>query len=108
VREMDTVARLGGDEFVVLVEEVGDDRDDAARKVGLVAEKIREALARPYRIRECEHLSSPSIGVSLYRGNGETVDSLLRQADMAMYQAKKSGRNAVCFFDAGPQQAAQS
>jgi len=100
VREMDTVARLGGDEFVVLIEEISDDRDEASRKVGLVAEKIREALARPYRLKEHEHHSSPSIGISLYRGNEETVDILLQHADMAMYQAKSSGRNTVHFFDA--------
>ena len=99
VREMDTVARFGGDEFVVLIEEISDDRDEASRKVGLIAEKIREALARPYRLKEHEHHSSPSIGISLYRGNGETVDALLQHADTAMYQVKSSGRNAVCFFD---------
>lgn len=103
VREMDTVARLGGDEFVVLIEEISDDRDEASRKVGLVAEKIREALARPYQLKEYEYRSSPSIGISLYRGNDETVEALLRHADMAMYQAKSSGRNAVCFFDAAMQ-----
>ncbi len=99
VREMDTVARFGGDEFVVLIEEISDDRDEASRKVGLVAEKIREALTRPYQLKEHEHHSSPSIGISLYHGNEETVDTLLQHADMAMYQAKSSGRNAVCFFD---------
>ncbi|MDE2310671.1 MAG: EAL domain-containing protein [Betaproteobacteria bacterium] len=99
VREMDTVARLGGDEFVVLAEEISDDREEASRKVGLVAEKIREALVRPYLLKEHEHHSSPSIGISLYRGNEETVDTLLQHADMAMYQAKSSGRNAVRFFD---------
>ena len=100
VREMDTAARFGGDEFVVLIEEISDDWGEALRKVGLVAEKIREALARPYHLNGREHQSSPSIGVSLYRGNEETVDTLLQQADRAMYQAKSSGRNAVRFFDA--------
>ena len=99
VREMDTVARLGGDEFVVLVETVSDDQDEASHKVGLVAEKIRDSLSYPYNLNEHEHHSSPSIGVSLYRGNEETVEELLQHADMAMYQAKDSGRNAVRFFD---------
>ena len=103
VREMDTVARLGGDEFVVLVEEISNDRDEASRKVGLVAEKIREALAHPYQLKEHEYHSSPSIGISLYRGNEESVATLLKHADMAMYQAKSAGRNAVCFFDAAMQ-----
>jgi len=99
VREMDTVARLGGDEFVVLVEDVSDDQEEASHKAGLVAEKIRESLARPYRPNGHEHHSSPSIGVSLYRGNEVPVEELLQHADMAMYQAKDAGRNAVRFFD---------
>ncbi|MDO8261851.1 MAG: EAL domain-containing protein [Gallionella sp.] len=103
VREMDTVARFGGDEFVVLIEEISNDQNEASLKVGLVAEKIREALTRPYRLKEHEHHSSPSIGISLYRGNEETVDTLLQNADKAMYQAKSSGRNAVRFFDTAMQ-----
>ncbi len=99
VREMDTVARFGGDEFVVLIEGISDDQDEASHKVGLVAEKIRASLARPYDLSGHEHHSSPSIGVSLYRGNEEPVEELLQHADMAMYQAKDSGRNAVRFFD---------
>ncbi len=99
VREADTVARLGGDEFVVLIEGAGDDQDEASYKVGLVAEKIRETLVRPYQLNGHEHQSSPSIGVSLYRSNEEQVEELLQHADMAMYQAKDAGRNAVRFFD---------
>ena len=99
VREVDTVARLGGDEFVVLIEGAGGGEQVALRKVAKVAEKIRETLARPYCLKEHEHLSSPSIGVTLFHGNGESVEDLLRQADMAMYQVKKSGRNAVRFFE---------
>ena len=104
VREMDTVARLGGDEFVVLIEGISEDQDEASRKVGLIAEKIRETLAHPYQLKSHEHHSSPSIGISLYRGNENPVDELLQQADMAMYQAKNSGRNAVRFFDPVMQQ----
>ena len=99
VREMDTVARFGGDEFVVLIEDVSDNQDEAAQSVGLIAEKIRASLARCYDLGKHEHHCSPSIGVSLYRSNEETVDELLQHADMAMYQAKDSGRNAVRFFD---------
>lgn len=99
VREMDTVARLGGDEFVVLIEGISEDQDEASRKVGIIAEKIRETLAHPYCLNSHEHHSSPSIGISLYRGNEAPVDVLIQQADMAMYQAKAAGRNAVRFFD---------
>lgn len=99
VREMDTVARLGGDEFVVLVEGISNDEHDASYKIGTVAEKIREALAQPYLLKEHEYHSSPSIGITLYHGNEETVDILLRHADLAMYQVKNEGRNAIRFFD---------
>lgn len=99
VREMDTVARLGGDEFVVLIEDVSDGQEEASHKAGLVAEKIRESLACPYHLNGHDHQSSPSIGVSLYRGNEVAVKELLQRADMAMYQAKNDGRNAVRFFD---------
>lgn len=99
VREMDTVARLGGDEFVVLIEGISGEQEDASHNVGIIAEKIRETLAQPYKLKTHEHHSSPSIGISLYRGHEATVDELLQQADMAMYQAKTAGRNAVRFFD---------
>jgi len=106
-REVDTVARLGGDEFVVLLEEVDANAKDASQKVALIAEKIRAALAAPYQIKDHEHHSSPSIGVCLYRGNAESVDTLLKHAD-PMYQAKDSGRNAVRFFDPAMQLAVES
>lgn len=99
VREADTVARLGADEFVVLIENVSDNSDDASRKVGLVAEKIRESLARPYYCNGHQLQSSPSIGVSLYHGNDESADTLIQHAEMAMYQAKSVGRNSIRFFD---------
>jgi diguanylate cyclase (GGDEF)-like protein/PAS domain S-box-containing protein len=99
VREMDTVARLGGDEFVVLLEELDPNAELASQKAALVAEKIREALHAPYCLKDNQHHSSPSIGVCLYCGTDESVDDLLKYADMAMYQAKDSGRNAVRFFD---------
>ena len=99
VREMDTVARLGADEFIVLIENASDDQDDASRKVGLVAEKIRGSLALPYHCKGQQLLSSPSIGVSLYGGNEKPVDVIIHQAEMAMYQAKDAGRNTIRFFD---------
>ncbi|HSM98490.1 MAG TPA: EAL domain-containing protein, partial [Gallionella sp.] len=99
VREMDTVARMGGDEFVVLVEEVSADAEEATQKAAHIAEKIRSVLVQPYSLDGHEQHSSPSIGVCLYLGRAESVESLLKHADMAMYQAKESGRNTVCFFD---------
>lgn len=108
VREEDTVSRLGGDEFVVLIEEVDANADDAAQKVALIAEKIRDKLASPYKLMEHEYHSSPSIGVCLYRGISESVDEILKHADMAMYQAKDAGRNTIRFFDPIMQQTVES
>lgn len=103
VREIDTVARLGGDEFLILLEEIDESAEVASQKTALIAEKIRVTLAEPYLIGGIEHRSSSSIGVSLYCGSQESLDTLLRHADMAMYQAKASGRNVTRFFDAAMQ-----
>jgi diguanylate cyclase (GGDEF)-like protein/PAS domain S-box-containing protein len=99
VREMDTVARLGGDEFVVLIEGISEDYSDTVKKVGGVAEKIRDALAKTYTLKEREHNSSPSIGICVYHGRDSSEDEVLQRADMAMYQAKNAGRNSVRFFE---------
>ena len=108
VREVDTVARLGGDEFVVLIEEISSSAEDASQKTALIAEKIRASLSAPYQLKDYEYHTSPSIGVCLYHGNDESVDTLLKHADMAMYQAKESGRNAVRFFDPAMQLAVET
>ncbi|HEX5362894.1 MAG TPA: EAL domain-containing protein, partial [Gallionella sp.] len=108
VRDVDTVARLGGDEFVVLIEETGRELDETSRRIAVIAEKIRWSLAQPYRLKDSVHHSSPSIGVSLYRGDEQSVDTLLKQADMAMYRAKESGRNTVRFFDPDMQHAVET
>ena len=99
VRDVDTVARLGGDEFVVLLENLGSTIAEATQRVVLVAEKIRGALVSPYHIHDHVHHSSPSIGVCLFQGTSVPVDTLLKHADTAMYQAKNAGRNTVRFFD---------
>lgn len=108
VREVDTVSRLGGDEFVVLIEEVDEIAEHASQKIALIAEKIRLSLSDSYQLEKYEHHSSPSIGVCLYRGNGESIDTVLKYADMAMYKAKESGRNAVRFYDPAMQQAVEA
>ena len=108
VREVDTVARLGGDEFVVLIENVSADAKEASQNVAQVAEKIRAVLATPYQIEEHTHHSTPSVGVCLFYGNTESADELLKRADLAMYQAKNSGRNKVQFFEPHLQQAVES
>lgn len=93
VREGDTVARLGGDEFVVVLTEVNGSED--AEKV---VEKIACGLAKPYLIDTCRLETTPSIGISLYPENGDDGDTLIRNADSAMYAAKSCGRNQFRFF----------
>jgi len=99
VRVGDTVARLGGDEFVVMLEELSTEPQEAAVQAGLVGEKIREALARPYGLDGREFHCTASLGATLF-GDGEaSVDMLLRHADMALYKAKNAGCNTLRFFD---------
>ncbi len=99
VRDEDTVARLGGDEFVVMLENLSAEASQAAIYAEIVGAKVKDVLNQPYHLDELEHHTSPSIGISLFLGNVETVEDLLKHADAAMYQAKQSGRNMICFFD---------
>jgi len=99
VSKGDTVARLGGDEFVILLENRGDKPLDPARGARAVAERILSALGEPYVLPGYLHHSTCSIGVTLFGKGDRTVSELLKQADLAMYQAKSAGRNTVCFFD---------
>jgi diguanylate cyclase (GGDEF)-like protein/PAS domain S-box-containing protein len=101
VREHDTVARLGGDEFVVLLEDLSGSIREAAIQAEYVGKKILASLNRPYALTGREHHSTPSIGVTLFSDHRETVDEVLRQADVAMYAAKAGGRNTLRFFDSG-------
>lgn len=99
VRECDTVARLGGDEFVVMLEQLSENKFEAAEQAGLVGEKILSVLRETYQLNTQLFRSTSSIGATLFgEGNYETQE-LLTQADIAMYQAKKSGRNSLRFFD---------
>lgn len=101
VRDEDTAARLGGDEFVVVLTGLDEDDKLAARATEMVAEKIRAALAQPYQLDGGSHRSTASIGATLFATEPVAVDVLMKQADLAMYRAKESGRNVVRFFDPG-------
>ncbi|MDF2466495.1 MAG: signal transduction protein : sensor, domain [Ramlibacter sp.] len=95
----DTVARLGGDEFVILLENSGNKPLEPAAGARIVSERILARLGEPYVLSGHLHHSTCSIGVTLFGRSPWTVSELLKQADLAMYQAKNSGRNTVCFFD---------
>jgi len=99
VREGDTVSRLGGDEFVVILEDLSNQSLEAAAQVEAIGEKILGALNQPYQLASHKQRSTPSIGATLFSEHKSSSDELLKQADIAMYQAKKSGRNAFRFFD---------
>lgn len=108
VREEDTVARLGGDEFVILLEDLAEDESTAALYAQRIGNKVLNALSQIYLLHRFDqqgvaaavkHHSSASIGITLFSGIEINCEDLLRQADMAMYQAKQAGRNTLCLFD---------
>ena len=105
VRERDTVARLGGDEFVVMLEDLGNNDRDVAMQARHVGEKVLAALTAPYQLAGNEHVSTSSIGIAPFKGHSGGIGELLKQADIAMYQAKAAGRNTLRFFDPGLQAA---
>lgn len=108
VREMDTVARFGGDEFVVVISELDADKAESATQAYIVAEKIRTALAEPYVLKvqrtgcpetTIEYQCTSSIGMVLFTNHEASMEDLLKWADIAMYQAKESGRNLIRLYD---------
>lgn len=99
VREGDTVARLGGDEFVLLLEDLSEHTLEAAAQAESAAKKIIAMLNEPYQLKAHEYHSTPSIGATLFNDHERMVEELLKQADIAMYEAKSAGRNTIRFFD---------
>jgi diguanylate cyclase (GGDEF)-like protein/PAS domain S-box-containing protein len=99
VSEDDTVARLGGDEFVIIFEGLSQQAIEAGTKTEMLGEKILARLALPYTIAEQNYYCTSSIGAVLYHRQETSSEELLKQADIAMYQAKASGRNTLRFFD---------
>lgn len=114
IRQGDTVARLGGDEFVIMLKDLSEDDGQATDQVAAVGAKVLSALKQPYQLGGLQHYSSASVGVTLFgtaRGVvasedcADSVDALFKRADLALYQAKATGRNTVCFFDPAMQAA---
>lgn len=93
LRECDIVGRLGGDEFIVMLEGL-QDKEDAARK----ARDIMNALAREFMIEQHELYVGASIGISMFPQDGQDVETLIKAADLAMYQVKNNGKNHHAFY----------
>ena len=94
VKDGDTVARLGGDEFTVILRQVS-----STEAISEIAQRIIESLQRPVNIAGRDHQVRASIGITRFPEDGNTIEELLRNADLAMYQAKHSGRSCAVFFD---------
>ncbi len=111
IRETDTAARFGGDEFVVVLGELHTARDKSVAQATIVAEKIRSKLSEPYflkvthagqenqeKVETVEHHCSASIGVTVFADHVISQEDVMKQADLAMYQAKEAGRNLIRFY----------
>ncbi len=99
VRASDTVARLGGDEFVVLLEDLSENHTVSSEQIESVGEKILASVGQPYQLAGQEYRITPSIGATQCKEIPVSPDEFIKQADIAMYQVKKSGRNTLRFFD---------
>ena len=107
VRQEDTVARVGGDEFVIVLENLGKQIQQAAFQLETLAEKILATLNQPYHLADYDRQSTPSIGIVMFSGDKISIDDLMKRADIAMYQAKRVGRNSIRFFDLDMQAAVE-
>lgn len=107
LRHCDQLARLGGDEFVLVLEDLGDDPRESVIEAQHVLEKLLFTLGQPYYLDGRLFVSTPSIGVTLFDGAASGIETLLKQADLAMYRAKAEGRNTARFFDPRMQASAE-
>jgi diguanylate cyclase (GGDEF)-like protein/PAS domain S-box-containing protein len=93
VRDGDTIGRFGGDEFAILLDDINSDSH-----ISLLAEKLLDTLKKPFKINKHELFVTASIGISIFPNDGEDSDTLLRNADVAMYRAKDLGKNNYQFY----------
>jgi diguanylate cyclase (GGDEF)-like protein len=106
VREIDTVARVGCDEFVVILNELSEEKEKSTSEANIIAHKILAALSVTYSFNiesdntlTIEHHCTASIGVLVFKANGDNEENLFKHADAAMYAAKEAGRNRIRFYD---------
>jgi diguanylate cyclase (GGDEF)-like protein/PAS domain S-box-containing protein len=98
IRKGDTAARLGGDEFVVMLEGLSEVLELAVAQARMVGEKILTAIGQPYRLEDRDWRITSSIGITMFKEDNGGAAEILKQADLAMYQAKSQGRNTIRFF----------
>jgi diguanylate cyclase (GGDEF)-like protein/PAS domain S-box-containing protein len=103
VRASDTVARFGGDEFVLVLEGLGREPLQAGAHARRVADKVLAGISGHYELGGQTFYCTVSIGATLFRGSADSVETVLRHADLAMYRTKQGGRNAVSFFETSMQ-----
>jgi len=98
LRQVDIAARLGGDEFVVLINDISEDESKAKKSVLTLAEKLRAKISHPVEFDGNSLSVGASIGIRIIHPKDQNIESLIREADSAMYSAKKLGRAQVAFF----------
>lgn len=96
--EFTVMARFGGDEFVLATDCEYNNANDAAVQIIMLAERITQHLAEPYRINDSQHICTVSMGITIYPTKNATVNDIIRQADVAMYRSKEQGRNKVTMY----------
>lgn len=104
LRDGDTIARVGGDEFVILLEGLHSKEQESIAEVEKFSLSVKHLINQPYTLLGYEHTCSPSMGIVFFNTNAKSKETLLKQADIAMYHAKTLGRNRICYYDPSMQE----
>jgi len=99
IRQEDTIARIGGDEFVILIAGQSNEFNHVKKEIAKVADKIMEAVVMPFVVNDKEMYVTCSLGITLFPDHSIDEKELMKNADVAMYQAKNSGKNQYCFYN---------